>query len=60
VSASIADLIFCLYDIHGRKMLSEKITETTRLDVSGLPAGIYIYTLEYPGGRQTGRLVKIH
>jgi hypothetical protein len=60
VSSSIADLIFCLYDIHGRKMLSEKITETTRLDVSGLPAGIYIYTLEYPGGRQTGRLVKIH
>jgi hypothetical protein len=60
VSTSFADLIFCLYDIYGRKMLTQKITETTRLTVSDLPAGIYMYRLQYPGGRQTGKLVKIH
>ncbi len=60
VPTSIADLTFCLYDIYGRKVISQKITGTTRLMVSHLPAGIYMYRLQYPGGRQTGKLVKIH
>ena len=60
VPSCIVDMMFELHDISGRKIISRKINETTRITVADLPAGIYVYKLQYAGGRQTGKMVKIN
>jgi hypothetical protein len=48
-----------LYDVLGKKVLSQKTTgSTATVDVSDLPKGIYVFKVLVDNGLQTGKFVK--
>lgn len=52
--------VFTLYDITGRKVVEEKIVNTTNsIDVNSLPAGLYIYEVkdENNDAEKTGKII---
>ncbi len=53
------DAMLELYDVLGKKVLSQKTTgSTATVDVSGLSKGIYVFKLLINNGLQTGKFVK--
>ena len=51
------DLRLNMYDIQGRKVLSESLMNAEGLNLSPLPEGLYIIVLEGKGFRHTQKLV---
>ncbi len=52
--------LFVLYDITGRKIVEEKITNTSNfIDINSYPAGLYIYSIKDENGTalKSGKLV---
>jgi hypothetical protein len=57
----LTNCTFTIYNLHGQEVLRQRITqETTVLDISRLPPGIYFYRISNIDNRQsaTGKLVK--
>jgi hypothetical protein len=48
-----------LFDLQGRRVRQSSLQEQrSRIDLTGLPAGVYVYTVEEHGQRKSGKLVK--
>lgn len=46
-----------LYDLQGKKVLEQKLTENRQVAVSNLPKGLYMYKLNNRGTIYTGKLI---
>jgi len=46
-----------LFDVQGRKIISEQFTGSTRLSVGRLSKGLYIYQIQYENKTQTGKIL---
>ncbi|MAQ75220.1 MAG: hypothetical protein CL613_02670 [Aquimarina sp.] len=52
------NVLFKLYDINGKCLLTKNIKSNERINVSTLPSGFYIFSLIANGNKATGKLVK--
>ncbi|MCU4165699.1 T9SS type A sorting domain-containing protein [Carboxylicivirga caseinilyticus] len=51
-------VLFELFDIHGRKIISKKIEDNDIIDLCALRKGLYIYTIFMNGKIEKGKLLK--
>src|SRR5690606_17638312 len=59
------DAVLTVYDIHGREVERREVSgaepgsHTATVNLSGHPAGVYMYTLSYGGAVQTRKMVVV-
>ncbi len=51
-------IIFELFDLQGRKLISKTVQEGETINAAELNSGIYFYTLDFDGERKSGKLIK--
>lgn len=49
-----------IYNITGQRILAKSIDDSIRIDVNSWPSGIYFYSTEINGHKQTGKIVVQH
>ena len=52
------EIIFNLFDLNSKKVMSLRIDTNQIIDISVLPQGLYFYTLEANGSLQRGKILK--
>ncbi len=60
IEDSLQPLTIELYNIQGQKMITKQLTDSKRLDVSGLYSGLYIYRLTQNNQIHSGKILIKH
>ena len=50
--------LFKLFDIQGRKLISQKVSPKEQINLQYLSSGLYIYSITIDGCRESGKLIK--
>jgi hypothetical protein len=54
-----ANMVFTLTDITGKSLLQQPVTNGARVDITGIPSGLYLYRVNVEGiSRVTGKITK--